>query len=90
MEKVADPKPKKPPKPRDPDVALRRRRDRAETAWEDAEAEVIATQAVLADPDLYGDQEAVAAAVAAHDAARDRAAELMAEWESLNARLGGS
>ena len=90
MEKVADPKPKKPPKPRDPDVALRRRRDRAETAWENAEAEVIATQAVLADPDLYGDQEAVAAAVAAHDAAKDRAAELMAEWESLNARLGGS
>ena len=50
---------------------------------------MLATQAVLADPDLYSDQEAVNAAVAAHDVARDRAAGLMTEWETLSARLGG-
>ena len=54
---------------------------------------VLATQAALADPGLYSgpstDHAAVRAAVAAHDAACDRAADLMAEWETLNARLGG-
>jgi ATP-binding cassette subfamily F protein 3 len=82
------PKSKKAPKTRDPDHALRKRLERAEKAWEEAEAEVLATQAVLADPDLYSDQEAVNSAVAAHDVARDRAAALMSEWETLSARLG--
>ncbi|MEE1564464.1 MAG: ABC transporter C-terminal domain-containing protein, partial [Acidimicrobiales bacterium] len=78
---------------RDPNQALRRRLKRAEKAWEEAETVVLATQAVLADPGLYSgpstDHAAVREAVAAHDAACDRAADLMAEWETLNARLGG-
>ena len=91
---VPEPKPaskptKKGQKNKDPNQALRRRLERAERTWEEAEAEVLATQAVLADPDLYSDQEAVNAAVAAHDVARDRAAGLMTEWETLSARLGG-
>jgi ATP-binding cassette subfamily F protein 3 len=91
---VSEPKPaskptKKGQKNKDPNQALRRRLERAERTWEEAEAEVLATQAVLADPDLYSDQEAVNAAVAAHDVARDRAAGLMTEWETLSARLGG-
>ncbi len=101
---LAKPKPKpdparselkteKPPRRRDPNQALRRRLKRAEKAWEEAETVVLATQAVLADPGLYSDPStdhaAVREAVAAHDAACDRAADLMAEWETLNARLGG-
>ncbi|HJM31876.1 MAG TPA: ABC transporter C-terminal domain-containing protein, partial [Acidimicrobiales bacterium] len=86
-------KTEKPPRRRDPNQALRRRLKRAEKAWEEAETVVLATQAVLADPGLYSDPStdhaAVREAVAAHDAACDRAADLMAEWETLNARLGG-
>jgi ATP-binding cassette subfamily F protein 3 len=86
-------KTEKPPRRRDPNQALRRRLKRAEKAWEEAETVVLATQAVLADPGLYSgpstDHAAVREAVAAHDAACDRAADLMAEWETLNARLGG-
>ena len=56
----ASPKPaskptKKGQKNKDPNQALRRRLERAERTWEEAEAEVLATQAVLADPDLYSD-----------------------------------
>ena len=86
---LASKPPKKRSRQRDPNQALLRRLDHAEKVWEEAEAEVLATQAVLADSDLYADQEAVNAAVAAHDAARDRAADLMSEWEALSARLGG-
>ena len=41
----------------------------------------------LADPELYADDEAVAALVAEHGAAKDRAAALMAEWEAVAAEL---
>ncbi len=74
---------------KDPTVGLRRRLGRAERDWEAAEEAVMEVQQRLADPDLYLDPEAATAAVAEHEKAKDRAAQLMAEWERLSAQLGG-
>lgn len=74
--------------PHDPKATLRKRLKLAEQAWEIAEAEVITTQQTLADPDLYSNRDAVDAAVSEHHSAKDRAAQMMAEWESLHIRLG--
>lgn len=38
----------------------------------------------LADPEVYGDGERVKELVAAHGAAKDRAAALFADWERLS------
>jgi hypothetical protein len=60
---------------------------RAEKQWEAAEAAVVEVQERLADPDLYQDPDGAAVVVAEHEAAKDRAAELMAEWERLSLQL---
>ncbi len=87
----AAPAPKKPKKgrPRDPTQGLRRRLERAERDWEAAEANVVDVQGRLADPDLYQEPDRAAAVVAEHEAAKDAAARLMAEWERLSTQLGG-
>ncbi len=59
----------------------------AERAWEKAEAQVADLQRQLAEPETYDDPTALAALVARHDAAKDRASELGAVWEQAAARL---
>ena len=66
---------------------LRKRQQSAERKWERAEAEVAELQAQLAEPEVYEDSEKVKELVAAHDAAKDRAADLMAEWEDATMAL---
>lgn len=66
---------------------LRKKQQSAERKWEKAEAEVAELQAQLADPDVYGDSDKVQELVAAHDAAKDRAADLMVEWEEATTAL---
>ncbi len=66
---------------------LRKRQQAAERKWEKAEAEVAELQAKLADPEVYEDSAKVAELVAAHDAAKGRAAKLMAEWEDTTVAL---
>ena len=72
---------------RDPRQGLQRKLGRAEKQWEAAEAAVVEVQERLADPDLYQDPDGAAVVVAEHEAAKDRAAELMAEWERLSLQL---
>ena len=76
-------------KPRDPAQGLRRKLERAERDWEAAESAVLEVQGRLADSDLYQDPDRAAAVVAEHEAAKDAAAALMADWERLSAQLGG-
>jgi ATP-binding cassette, subfamily F, member 3 len=52
-----------------------------------AEAEVAELTRTLADPGVYDDAEKVKEVVAAHNAAKDRAAELTDEWERLTLEL---
>ena len=66
---------------------LRKKQQSAERKWEKAEAEVADMQAQLADPAVYEDSEKVKELVAAHDAAKDRAAQLMTEWEDATMAL---
>ena len=68
---------------------IRKRLARAERDWEAAEAAVLVAQERLADPDLYRNPEDATAAVANHEQAKDRAADLMSEWERLSLQLGG-
>ena len=75
-------------KPRDPTQGLRRKLEQAERDWEAAEATVLEVQDRLADTDLYRDPDRAAAVVAEHEAAKDAAAALMADWERLSAQLG--
>jgi ATP-binding cassette subfamily F protein 3 len=72
---------------RNPRQGLQRKLGRAEKQWEAAEAAVVEVQERLADPDLYQDPDGAAVVVAEHEAAKDRAAELMAEWERLSLQL---
>lgn len=83
------PKTKEPKKnhQKNPTTKLQRRLKRAEQDWETAEAHVLTTQEVLADPNLYQDPEKAAIAVAEHDTSKDEAARLMAEWERLSTEL---
>ena len=67
-----------------------RRLKKVEQEWEAAESEVLLSQKVLADSDLYKDPENVDVAVAAHNAAKDEAARLMAEWERLSNLINGT
>jgi len=66
---------------------LRKKQQSAERKWEKAEAEVAEFQAQLADPEVYEDADKVKELVAAHDAAKDRAADLMTEWEAATMAL---
>ena len=66
---------------------LRKAQQSAERKWEKAEAEVAELQAQLADPEVYEDNEKVKTIVAAHEAAKDKAANLMTEWEAATLAL---
>ena len=66
---------------------LRKKQQAAERKWEKAEAQVAELQAQLADPEVYEDAEKVKTLVSEHDAAKDRAAELMTEWEDATTAL---
>jgi len=66
---------------------LRKLQQAAERKWEKAEAEVAALQERMADPEIYEDAAKVKELVAAHDVAKDRAANLMTEWEDATAAL---
>ena len=62
---------------------LRRRLEKVEAELGAAEAEVAELNRALADPDVYADGERVKELVAAHGAAKDRAAALFGDWERL-------
>ena len=66
---------------------LRKKQQAAERKWEKAEAQVAELQAQLADPEVYEDAAKVKTLVAEHDAAKDRAADLMVEWEDATTAL---
>jgi ATP-binding cassette, subfamily F, member 3 len=66
---------------------LRRKVERVEKQLAEAEAEVAELNRTLADPDVYADAERVKELVARHNAAKDRSAALMEEWERLETAL---
>lgn len=66
---------------------LRKAQQSAERKWEKAEAEVAVFQEQLADPEIYEDNDKVKELVEAHEAAKDKAAKLMAEWEAATLAL---
>ena len=66
---------------------LRRRVAELERAWEAADAEVSELHQRLSDPAIYDRPEEVHALASAHEAAADRAASLLAKWESALAEL---
>ena len=69
---------------------IRKAQRSAERRWEKAEQEVAALQAQLADPLIYEDKVRAQELIAAHDVAKARAAELMAEWEAVTLRVEGA
>ncbi|NNE73858.1 MAG: ABC-F family ATP-binding cassette domain-containing protein [Acidimicrobiales bacterium] len=66
---------------------LRKSLQSVERKWEKAEAEVARLQAVLADPTTYDNADLMQATVAEHDEAKEKAANLMSEWERLSEKL---
>jgi ATP-binding cassette subfamily F protein 3 len=66
---------------------LRKRVQRLEKQWEEAEAAVVAVQSEMADPALYEDADRIKEISARFDAAKDRASTLMHEWEQAATRL---
>ena len=66
---------------------LRRRVADLERAWEAADGEVTELHRRLSDPEVYGRPEEVHALASAHEEVADRAATLLAEWESSLAEL---
>jgi len=66
---------------------LRKERDRVEKAWEYAENELAEIQAQLINTSTYDDSELVAKLSKKHDQFKDRASELMEEYETLLRRI---
>ena len=66
---------------------LRRQVADLERAWAAADAEVSELHRQLSDPDVYDRPEEVHALASAHEAAADRAAALLARWETSLAEL---
>ncbi len=66
---------------------LRKRVAETERAWAAADAEVSELHQRLSDPDIYDRPEEVHALAKAHEAAADRAADLLAQWEASLAEL---
>ena len=66
---------------------LRRRVADLERAWAAADAEVSELHLRLSDPAIYDRPEEVHAVASAHQQAADRAAALLAQWESSLAEL---
>ena len=67
--------------------ALRIKLRQAEKDWEKAERKVAQLQLKLADPEIYGDANRVTSLAKEFDAAKDRAAKLSTQWESLASEL---
>ncbi len=68
----------------DADRDQRKSLTKVERQWEKAEAQVAIWQDKLADPALYDEPDKLAEVLTAHEAAKDKAATLMSEWESLS------
>ena len=66
---------------------LRKQQQSAERKWEKAEGQVALIQEQLADPAVYEDNDKVQELVANLEVAKDKAAELMAEWETATEAL---
>ena len=66
---------------------LRKRQQSAERKLEKAEAEVALLQEKMADPEVYEDAELVKRLIEEHEGAKDKATELMAEWEAATEAL---
>ncbi|MEO6376248.1 MAG: ABC-F family ATP-binding cassette domain-containing protein [Acidimicrobiales bacterium] len=60
---------------------LKKNVERIEKQWEAAEAKVVQLQRKLSEPETYGDGDRVREVAAAYEAAKDKAASLMSEWE---------
>ena len=69
--------------------ALRKRVTGLERAWSEAEAEVSDLHRRLSDPSIYERSEEVLALASAHTAAAERAADLLAQWETALEELDG-
>ena len=66
---------------------LKKRLQRVERDWEAAEARLVELQTEMADPATYEDPDRLRELTTTHDEVKDKAAELMSEWERLSARL---
>jgi ATP-binding cassette subfamily F protein 3 len=66
---------------------MRKELSKVERAWERAEANVVTLHERMADPAVYEDPNAIKTLVADHDTAKDAAADLMAQWETISLRL---
>ena len=66
---------------------LRKQQQSAERKWEKAEAEVADIQAQLADPAVYDDNDKVKELVSTLEVAKDKAADLMGQWEAATLAL---
>ena len=60
---------------------LKKHVERVEKQWEAAEAKVVQLQRELSQPETYGDGDRVRELAAEYEAAKDKAASLMTEWE---------
>ncbi len=69
------------------DRELRKQVQRLEKQWERAEAEVAEVQAALGDPEVYADETKLKDLTARLDAAKDKAATMMHEWEQAATTL---
>ena len=66
---------------------LRKKQQSTERKLEKAEAEVAMLQEKMADPEVYEDAELVKRLIEEHEGAKDKATELMAEWEAATEAL---
>ena len=66
---------------------LRQERDQVEQAWEQVEGELAEIQAQLVDSSTYENSELVTKLSKQHDHLKDRASELMDQYETLLRRI---
>ncbi len=69
------------------DRELRKQLARVERQWEKAEAQVALIQAEMAKPETYETPEKIGELTRGHDEAKEKAAELMSEWERLSEKI---
>ena len=74
-------------KSRDEIQELRRELTKIERKWEKAEAFLIEIQEKLNDPELFKNPEEAESVVAEYETAKDKASELMNQWESVEEKL---
>ena len=63
---------------------LKRELTKAEKKWEKAEFNLLEIQKKLSDPDLFKNPEEAESIATEHETAKDKAAELMKNWESID------